>query len=82
LKNKNNFENINSFFRPRTFQSILVDRKYVESFEMWCWRRTEKIIWADCVRNKVSVNINMERNILQTVKGRKEGRKVNSIDLA
>jgi hypothetical protein len=28
-----------------------VDQKYLESFEMWCWRRVEKISWTDCVRN-------------------------------
>jgi hypothetical protein len=29
-----------------------VDQKYLESFEMWCWRRMEKIIWTDRVRNE------------------------------
>ena len=24
----------------------------LESFEMWCWRRMEKIRWADRVRNE------------------------------
>jgi len=28
------------------------DQKYVESFEMWYWRRMEKIIWTDRVRNE------------------------------
>jgi hypothetical protein len=28
------------------------DQKYLESFEMWCWRRMEKISWTDCVRNE------------------------------
>jgi hypothetical protein len=28
-----------------------VDQKYLESFEMWCWRRMEKISWSDRVRN-------------------------------
>jgi hypothetical protein len=23
-----------------------LDRKYLESFEMWCWRRMEKISWT------------------------------------
>jgi hypothetical protein len=27
------------------------DQKCTESFEMWCWRRMEKIIWTDRVRN-------------------------------
>ena len=29
-----------------------VDQKHLESFEMWCWRRVEKISWADCMRNE------------------------------
>jgi hypothetical protein len=29
-----------------------VDQKHLESFEMWCWRRMEKIIWTDHVRNE------------------------------
>jgi hypothetical protein len=28
-----------------------VDQKYLESFEIWCWRRMEKISWTDHVRN-------------------------------
>ena len=30
-----------------------VDQKYRKSFEVWCWRRMEKIILTDCVRNEV-----------------------------
>jgi hypothetical protein len=29
-----------------------VDQKHLESFEMWCWRRMEKISWTDRVRNE------------------------------
>jgi hypothetical protein len=29
-----------------------VDHKYLESFEMWCWRRMERISWTDCVKNE------------------------------
>jgi len=29
-----------------------VDQKQLESFEMWCWRRVEKISWTDHVRNE------------------------------
>ena len=28
-----------------------VDQKWIESFEMCCWRRTDKISWTDRVRN-------------------------------
>ena len=27
------------------------DQKQLGSFEMWCWRRMEKISWTDHVRN-------------------------------
>jgi hypothetical protein len=49
-----------------------VDPKYLESFEMWCWRRMEKISWADRVRNEeVLHRVKEERNILPTIKRRK-----------
>ena len=28
------------------------DQKRLESYEMWCWRRMEKINWTDHVRNE------------------------------
>ena len=41
------------------------DQKHLKSFEMWCWRRTEKISWTDHVRNEeVLLRINEQRNIL------------------
>ena len=30
----------------------VVNQKRLESFEMWCWRRMEKISWTDRVRNE------------------------------
>jgi hypothetical protein len=46
-----------------------VDQKYQESFEMWCWRRMEKISWADRVRNEeVLFRAKEQRNIIHTVK--------------
>jgi hypothetical protein len=49
-----------------------VDQKYLESFEMWYWRRLEKISWTDSVRNEeVLQRAKEERNILQTTKRRK-----------
>jgi hypothetical protein len=29
-----------------------VDQKYLESFEMWCWRRMEKTSWSSLMRNE------------------------------
>jgi hypothetical protein len=49
-----------------------IDQKYLESFEMWCWRRMEKISWTDRVRNEdVLHRVKEERNILHTIKRRK-----------
>jgi hypothetical protein len=49
-----------------------VDQKYLESFEMWCWRRMKKISWTDHVRNEdVLLRVKDERNILHTMNRRK-----------
>jgi hypothetical protein len=46
-----------------------VDQKYLERFEMWCWRRMEKISWTDRVRNEeVLHRVKEERNNLHTIK--------------
>ena len=38
------------------------DQKYLESFEMWCWRRMGKISWTDHVRNEeVLLRVNEQR---------------------
>jgi len=48
-----------------------VDQKHVESFEMWCWRRMEKISWTDHVRNEeVLFRVNEQRNILHEIRKR------------
>jgi hypothetical protein len=48
-----------------------LDQKYVESFEMWCWRRMEKIIWNDRVRNEDVLHKSQEeRNILYRISRR------------
>jgi len=41
-----------------------IDQKYLESFEMWWWRRKEQIIWADFVRNEEVLQNVKEMNIL------------------
>ena len=52
-----------------TWTLLVVDQKYMESFEMLCWRRMEKISWMNFVRNgAVSHAVTEGRNILHTVK--------------
>jgi hypothetical protein len=49
-----------------------VDKTYLESFEMWCWRRMLKISWTDRVRNEeVLHKVKEEGNILHKIKRRK-----------
>jgi hypothetical protein len=50
-----------------------VDQKHMESFEMWCWRRMEKISWTDHVRNEdLLLSVKEQRNILHEIRKRKE----------
>jgi hypothetical protein len=60
-----------ALYGAETWTLRKVDQKYLESFEMWCWRRM-KISWTDRVRNEeVLHRVKEERNILHTVKRRK-----------
>jgi len=52
----------------KTWTLRAVGQKQLESFEMWCWRRMEKISWTDHVRNeKVLLRVNEQRNILHEI---------------
>ena len=46
-------------------------QKHVERFEMWCWKRMEKISWTDHVRNEVLLRVKEQRNILHEIRKRK-----------
>jgi len=52
-----------------------VDQKHLESFEMWCWRRMEKISWTDHVRNEEYYLESRSRGIsyMKYVNGRRTG---------
>ena len=41
-----------ALYGAETWTLQAADQKYLESFEMWCWRRMEKISWTDHVRNE------------------------------
>jgi len=45
-----------------------VDEKYLESFEMWCWRKMEEIHWTNRVISEVLRRVKEERTILKTMK--------------
>jgi len=45
-----------------------VDKKRLESFEMWCWQGMEKISWTGHVRNKeVLLRVKKQRNMLREI---------------
>jgi hypothetical protein len=46
-------------FGAETWTLRAVDQKHLDSFEMWRWRKKEKISWTDRVRNEEK-----HRNIL------------------
>ena len=49
-----------------------VDQKHLESTEMWCWRRMEKISWTEHVRNEdVLLRVKEQRNIPNEIRKRK-----------
>ena len=59
-------------YGAETWTLWAADLKYLESFEMWCWRRMEKISWTDHVRNEdMLLRVNEQRNILHEIRNRK-----------
>jgi hypothetical protein len=60
-----------AFYGAVTWTLRQVDQNYLESLEMWCWKRMEKISWTDDVKNSGLRRTNEERNILYVIKRRK-----------
>jgi hypothetical protein len=59
-------------YGAETWTFRAVDQKHLESFEMWCWKRVEKIIWTDHVRNEeVVLRVKEQRNVLHEIRKRK-----------
>ena len=61
-----------ALYGAETWLLWAMDQKHLESFEMWCWRRMEKISWTDHVRNEVVLlRVKEQRNILHEIHKRK-----------
>ena len=54
-----------------TLTNQKADQKNLETFEMWCWRRMDKISWTENVRSKALQRGKEERNILCSIQRRK-----------
>jgi len=57
-----------ALYGAETWTLWVAVQKHLESFEMWSWRRIEKISWTDHVRNE---EVQEQRNILHEMSKRK-----------
>jgi hypothetical protein len=61
-----------ALYGAETWTIRAADQKHLESIEMWCWRRMEKISWTDHVRNEeVLLRVREQRNIPHEISKRK-----------
>jgi len=61
-----------ALYGAETWTLRAVDQKHLESFEMCCWRRMEKISWTDHVTNEdVLLRVKEQRSILHEICKRK-----------
>jgi hypothetical protein len=51
------------FYGAESWTLRKVHQKHPGSFKMWCWRRMEKIIWTDRVRNEKELHRVKEERI-------------------
>jgi hypothetical protein len=59
-------------YGAETWTPRAADQKQLESFEMWCWSRMEKISWTDHMRNEeVLGRVKEQRNIVHAISKRK-----------
>jgi len=61
-----------ALYGAETWTLRAVDKKHLQSFEMWCRRRMEKISWTDHVKNEeVLLRVKEQRNTLHEISKRK-----------
>jgi len=61
-----------ALYGAETWTLRAVEQKHLENFEMWYWRRMEKISWTDHVRNEeVLLRVKEQRNTLHEITKRK-----------
>jgi hypothetical protein len=60
-----------ALYGAETWTLRAVDQKHLESFEIWGWRRMEKMSWTEYVRNEGLLRVKKQRNILHETRKRK-----------
>ena len=53
-----------SFYGSEILTLRKTEQTYLENFEMWCWRRMEKMNWNYHVRHELLLRGKEERNII------------------
>ncbi|KAL4135344.1 hypothetical protein QTP88_006959 [Uroleucon formosanum] len=62
-----------ALYGAETWTILKSERKTIEAFETWCWRRTLEISWAEKVRNEeVYLRMNEQIAIWKTIKERRK----------
>jgi hypothetical protein len=63
---------IRVLYRAEIWTLRKVDQKYLESFEMWYWKKMEKISWPDAVKNYKGLHrVNTDSDILHALNRKK-----------
>ena len=63
---------IRALYSAETWTLWKVAQKYLESFDMWYWKRMEKISWPDLVKNYKDLNrVNVDSDILHALNRKK-----------
>jgi hypothetical protein len=69
-----------ALYGTETWTLLAVEQKHLESSEMWCWRRMEKISWTDYVRNEeVLLRVKEQRNILHEILSKRKANWIGHI---
>ena len=57
-----------ALYGSETWTPRKLEQKYLESFEMWCWRRMEKKKWSETITNEqVLERIGEKRTFLNNI---------------
>ena len=60
-----------------------LEQKYLENFEMWCWRRIEKTKWSEKVANEqVLGRIGKKRTLLNNIVHREDNYVIEKVDVS
>jgi len=57
-----------ALYGTETWANPKIDPTCFENYEVWCWKRMERVSWPYRVRNEGVLRVMEHRNIVRTVK--------------